>query len=127
MLLPKDPNDEKNVILELRAGTGGDEAALFVAEVFRMYLRFAERQGWRAEILDSTESDLGGYKDVTVSVKARAGDRKRGSWHHELGPDNKPAESVWSGKPDVYHAFQATILPQLPLAPALAVALRDLG
>ena len=53
-------------------------------------------------------------------------DRKRGSWHHELGPDNKPAESVWSGKPDVYHAFQATILPQLPLAPALAVALRDL-
>jgi sulfoquinovose isomerase len=52
-------------------------------------------------------------------------DRGRGSWHHELGPDNRPAESVWSGKPDVYHAFQATLLPQLPLAPSLAVALRD--
>jgi sulfoquinovose isomerase len=52
-------------------------------------------------------------------------DRQRGSWHHELGQDNRPAESVWSGKPDIYHAFQATLLPQLPLAPALAAALRE--
>ena len=52
-------------------------------------------------------------------------DRHRGSWHHELGPDHRPAELVWSGKPDVYHAYQATLLPQLPLAPGLAVALRD--
>jgi mannose/cellobiose epimerase-like protein (N-acyl-D-glucosamine 2-epimerase family) len=52
-------------------------------------------------------------------------DRRGGSWHHELDPDDRPAELVWSGKPDVYHAYQATLLPQLPLAPALAVALRD--
>src|SRR5271169_4699619 len=67
LLLPKDPNDEKNVILELRAGTGGDEAALFVAEVFRMYLRFAEQHKWKVEILSQTESGIGhGLKDVTA-------------------------------------------------------------
>src|ERR1700743_3545611 len=67
MLLPKDPNDEKNVILELRAGTGGDEAALFVAEVFRMYMRFAEQHKWKVEILSQTESGIGhGLKDVTA-------------------------------------------------------------
>ena len=70
LLLPKDPNDEKNVILELRAGTGGDEAALFVAEVFRMYLRFAEQHKWRVEILSQTESGIGhGLKDVTAIIE----------------------------------------------------------
>jgi peptide chain release factor 1 len=70
MLLPKDPNDEKNVILELRAGTGGDEAALFVAEVFRMYLRFAEQHRWKVEILSQTESGIGhGLKDVTAIIE----------------------------------------------------------
>src|SRR5271154_4597596 len=70
MLLPKDPNDEKNVILELRAGTGGDEAALFVAEVFRMYLRFAEQHKWKVEILSQTESGIGhGLKDVTAIIE----------------------------------------------------------
>src|SRR5271163_3029547 len=59
LLLPKDPNDEKNVILELRAGTGGDEAALFVAEVFRMYMRFAEQHRWKVEVLSQTESGIG--------------------------------------------------------------------
>ena len=67
LLLPKDPNDEKNVILELRAGTGGDEAALFVAEVFRMYLRFAEQHKWKVEVLSQSESGIGGgLKDVTA-------------------------------------------------------------
>ncbi len=66
MLLPRDPNDEKNVIVELRAGTGGDEASLFVAEVFRMYVRFAEQHKWRVEILSQTDSDVGGLKDVTA-------------------------------------------------------------
>jgi peptide chain release factor 1 len=66
MLLPKDPNDDKNVIVELRAGTGGDEASLFVAEVFRMYLRFAEQHKWKVEVLSETESDVGGLKDVTA-------------------------------------------------------------
>ena len=70
LLLPKDPNDEKNVVLELRAGTGGDEAALFVAEVFRMYLRFAEQHRWKVEILSQTESGIGhGLKDVTAIIE----------------------------------------------------------
>jgi peptide chain release factor 1 len=66
MLLPKDPNDDKNVIVELRAGTGGDEASLFVAEVFRMYLRFAEQHKWKVEVLSQTDSDVGGLKDITA-------------------------------------------------------------
>ncbi len=66
LLLPKDPNDEKNVVVELRAGTGGDEASLFVAEVFRMYLRFAEQHRWKVEVLSQTDSDVGGLKDVTA-------------------------------------------------------------
>src|ERR687893_965214 len=60
LLLPRDPNDEKNVILEIRAGTGGDEATLFAAEMLRMYGRYAERQGWRMQILDASESGIGG-------------------------------------------------------------------
>jgi len=66
LLLPKDPNDDKNVVIELRAGTGGDEASLFVAEVFRMYLRFAEQHKWKVEVLSQTDSDVGGLKDVTA-------------------------------------------------------------
>ena len=66
LLLPKDPNADKNVIVELRAGTGGDEASLFVAEVFRMYLRFAEQHKWKVEILSQTDSDVGGLKDITA-------------------------------------------------------------
>ena len=62
MLLPKDPNDEKNVIVEIRAGTGGDEASLFVAEVFRMYQRFAEQHRWKIEVLSESESSVGGLE-----------------------------------------------------------------
>jgi peptide chain release factor 1 len=69
LLLPKDPNDDKNIILELRAGTGGDEASLFVAEVFRMYLRFAEQHRWKVEVLSQTDSDVGGLKDITALVE----------------------------------------------------------
>ena len=69
LLLPKDPNDEKNVILELRAGTGGDEAALFVAEVFRMYLRFAEQHKWKVEVLSMSESGVGGFKEVIAIIE----------------------------------------------------------
>jgi peptide chain release factor 1 len=71
MLLPKDPNDDKNVIVELRAGTGGDEASLFVAEVFRMYLRFAEQHKWKVEVLSQTESDVGGLKDITAIMEGQ--------------------------------------------------------
>ena len=68
-LLPKDPNDEKNVILEIRAGTGGDEASLFVAEVFRMYSRFAEQHRWKVEVLSSSESSVGGLKEVIAIIE----------------------------------------------------------
>ncbi len=66
LLLPKDPNDDKNIVIELRAGTGGDEASLFVAEMFRLYLRFAEQHKWKVEILSQTDSDVGGLKDITA-------------------------------------------------------------
>jgi peptide chain release factor 1 len=71
LLLPKDPNDDKDVIVEVKAGEGGEESALFAGDLLRMYLRFAERQGWKTEVLDATESDLGGYKDVTIAVRGR--------------------------------------------------------
>jgi peptide chain release factor 1 len=71
LLLPRDPNDGRDVILEIKAGEGGDESALFAGDLLRMYLRYAERQGWRTEVIDETESDLGGYKDVSVAVKSR--------------------------------------------------------
>ena len=62
LLIPRDPNDDKDVIVEVKAGEGGEESALFAGDLLRMYLRYAERQGWRTEILDAVESDLGGYK-----------------------------------------------------------------
>src|ERR1035437_3822050 len=71
LLVPRDPDDDRDIILEVKAGEGGEESALFAGDLLRMYLRYAERRGWRTEIIDSTESDLGGYKDVQVSVKAR--------------------------------------------------------
>ena len=71
LLLPRDPNDDRDVILEIKAGAGGDESALFAGDLLRMYLRYAEKQGWKTEIIDATESDLGGYKDISVAVKSR--------------------------------------------------------
>jgi peptide chain release factor 1 len=70
LLLPRDPHDDSDVVLEIKSGEGGAESALFAADLLRMYLRYAERHGWKAEVLDATESDLGGYKDVTISLKA---------------------------------------------------------
>jgi peptide chain release factor 1 len=69
LLIPKDPNDEKNVIVEIRAGTGGDEASLFAAELFRMYSRYAESQGWKVEILESSPSSIGGMKEVVAAIQ----------------------------------------------------------
>lgn len=68
MLLPTDPNDKRNIFLEIRAGTGGDESALFAGDLLRMYMRYAERQGWKTEIVSKSESDLGGYKEVIARV-----------------------------------------------------------
>jgi len=71
LLVPKDPNDEKNVILEIRAGTGGEEAALFAAELFRMYKRYTERLGWRLDVMSVSESDTGGLKEAIASIEGR--------------------------------------------------------
>ncbi len=71
LLVPKDPNDEKNVVLEIRAGTGGDEAALFAAELFRMYSKYAERQGWRLELMSSSDTGVGGLKEVIATIEGR--------------------------------------------------------
>lgn len=71
LLLPKDPNDEKNVIVEIRGGAGGDEAALFAGDLFRMYCRYAERQRWKTEILSSNESDVGGFKEVVFQINGQ--------------------------------------------------------
>jgi len=82
LLVPKDPNDEKNVLLEIRAGTGGDEAALFAAEVFRMYQRFAERQGWKVDVVSQSRSGQGGIKEVIAMVE---GDRVFSKLRYESG------------------------------------------
>ena len=79
LLLPKDPNDGKDVILEVKAGEGGDESALFAGDLLRMYLRYAERQGWTTELLDDEPTDLGGIKSATIAVRAR-----------------KPDDAVWA-------------------------------
>ena len=71
LLVPRDPSDDKDVILEIKAGEGGDESALFAGDLLRMYLRYAERVGWQTELIEGNESDLGGYKDVSVAVKTR--------------------------------------------------------
>lgn len=71
LLLPKDRNDDKNVVIEIRGGTGGEEAALFAADLFRMYTRFAEREGWRVEIIDANETGIGGYKEIVFRIEAR--------------------------------------------------------
>ena len=71
LMVPKDPNDEKNVVLEIRAGTGGDEAGLFAGDLFRMYTRFAERQGWRVEVMSTSESGVGAIKEVIALIEGR--------------------------------------------------------
>ncbi|MDG9704105.1 peptide chain release factor 1 [Streptomyces sp. DH37] len=82
LLVPRDPSDDKDVILEIKAGEGGEESALFAGDLLRMYLRYAERQGWKTEVIDANESDLGGYKDVRVAVKAKG--------------NAEPGQGVWA-------------------------------
>ena len=71
LLLPRDPNDDRDVILEVKAGAGGDESALFAGDLLRMYMRYAEKRNWKVEIIDATESEMGGYKDISVGVKSK--------------------------------------------------------
>jgi peptide chain release factor 1 len=82
LLLPKDPNDDKNIVLEIRAGTGGDEAALFAADLFRMYSRYAERKGWKTELLSSHPTGAGGFKEIITLIE---GDRVYSQLKYESG------------------------------------------
>ncbi|MBN2693383.1 peptide chain release factor 1 [bacterium] len=82
LLLPKDPNDSRNVILEIRAGTGGDESAIFTGDLFRMYSYFAQNRGWKIEIMSSSDSDMGGYKEIILNIK---GDGAYSFFKYEAG------------------------------------------
>lgn len=99
MLLPRDPNDSKNIYLEIRAGTGGDESALFAGDLLRMYTRYAERQGWSTEIVSASESDLGGYKEGAVSAaQAPVGEPDpKGGFSRGKGPGGGKALSHRGG------------------------------
>jgi len=72
LLLPKDPNDDKNIYLEIRAGTGGDEASLFVGDLFKAYVRYADKKGWKTELISASQSDVGGYKEIILLVKGES-------------------------------------------------------
>ena len=88
MLVPRDPNDDKDIIMEIKAGEGGEESALFAGDLFRMYQRYAERNKWKFELIDATHSDLGGYKDVSIAIKAKGSAEDGGIWQrlkHEGG------------------------------------------
>lgn len=82
LLIPRDPDDGRDVIMEIKAGEGGAESALFAADLLRMYLQYANSKGWKTEILDRTESDLGGIKDVQVAIKSNSTDPSQGVWAH---------------------------------------------
>jgi len=82
LLIPRDPDDGRDVIMEIKAGEGGAESALFAADLLRMYIQYANGKGWKTEILDKNESDLGGYKDVQLAIKGNSADPAEGVWAH---------------------------------------------
>jgi len=82
LLIPRDPDDGRDVIMEIKAGEGGAESALFAADLLRMYMYYAQSKGWKAEVLDKTESDLGGIKDCQVAIKSNSSDPAQGVWAH---------------------------------------------
>jgi peptide chain release factor 1 len=82
LLIPRDPDDGRDVIMEIKGGEGGAESALFAADLLRMYIHYAESRGWKTELLERNESDLGGYKDVQVAIKSNASDPSQGAWAH---------------------------------------------
>jgi peptide chain release factor 1 len=111
LLLPKDPNDDKNVIMEIRAGTGGEEAALFANDLFRMYTRYAEMRGWKYEIIDLNETGLGGIKEVVLSVSGENvyGDLKYESGVHRV---QRVPETEGSGRVHT-SAASVAVLPEV--------------
>ena len=105
-LLPRDPDDARNAFLEIRAGTGGDESALFAGDLARMYLRYCERQGWRTEVMSESASELGGYKEVVLriegddvygaaAVRVRRPPRAARAGHRNARAASTPAPAPW--------------------------------
>ncbi len=82
LLIPRDPDDGRDIIMEIKAGEGGAESALFAADLLRMYIQYSNSKGWKTEVLDKTESDLGGYKDVQLAIKGNSNDPAEGVWAH---------------------------------------------
>jgi peptide chain release factor 1 len=110
MLLPKDPLDEKSVILEIRAGTGGEESALFAAELYRMYSKFAERKGWKISVIDSNPTGLGGFKELIANVEGRA---VYSMLKHESGVHRVQRVPVTEGSGRIHtSAVTVAILPE---------------
>ena len=120
LLIPKDPNDEKNVLLEIRAGTGGEEAALFAADLYRMYVRYAERQGWKLEILNMSEAGQGGLKEVIVSI-AGQGDYSRLKYESGVHRVQRVPATEASGR---IHTSTATVA-MLPEADEIDVQINE--
>ena len=121
LLLPKDPNDERDVILEIRAGTGGDEASLFGADLLRMYLRYAERHGYRVEYLSSNLTDMGGVKEVVLSIGGRRGAYSRLKYESGVHRVQRVPETESQGR---IHTSAATVAV-LPEVDDVQVELRD--
>ena len=119
-LAPKDPNDERNVVLEVRAGTGGDEASLFAAELFRMYARYAEKRGWRVEIIDLSESEVGGVREVSAIVEGR-GAYSRLKYEGGIHRVQRVPSTEASGR---IHTSAATVAV-LPEAEAVEIAVEE--
>ncbi len=110
LLIPPDPLEEKNIIMEIRGGTGGDEAALFAADLFRMYTRFAETKGWKYEVLSANETGLGGYKEITVSI---SGKYVYGSLRYESGVHRVQRVPATEGSGRIHtSAVTVAVLPE---------------
>jgi peptide chain release factor 1 len=120
LLVPKDPNDEKNIVLEIRAGTGGDEAALFAAELFRMYSKYAERQGWRIDVMSSSDTGVGGLKEVIATIEGR-GVYSRLKYESGVHRVQRVPETEASGR---IHTSTATVAV-LPEAEEVDVQIND--
>src|SRR3546814_18303837 len=105
LLLPKDPNDDRNLFLEIRAGTGGDESALFAGDLFRMYSRYAERQRWKVEVVSANESEIGGYKEIIDRIEGQGAYYKitfesgRSEERREVKACVSPFRARWSQYP----------------------------
>src|SRR5882757_8933546 len=125
LLVPRDPRDGDDVVLEVKAGAGGEESALFAGDLLRMYQRYAERRGWKTEVLGGTDSDLGGFKDVTLSVRGRASDGIDGVWSrlkYEGGVHRVPRVPVTESQGRI-HTSAAGVLVYPEVEDAAAVAI----